>query len=77
MVLDANKTTHLVIKVEDAQKHLSESELGDLFCLVGTIHLGRVSDGKTANNYYIVNQDEPYSDEVQGIIAKYESNKID
>ena len=67
------KTTHLVIKLDDAQKYLSNNELQELGSMLEKIELGRQKDKKRGvNEYLIVNTDEPYANEVYKIILKGE-----
>jgi len=67
------KTTHLVIKLDDAQKYLSNNELQELGSMLEKIESGRHKDKKRGvNEYLIVNTDEPYANEVYKIILKGE-----
>lgn len=61
--------THIVIKIEDAMKYLTEVEQKSLETIVNTISKGRAEEGKNpSNNYYICNVDEPYAKIVEGVI---------
>lgn len=62
-------TTHIVIKIEDVMKYLTEVEQKSLEVITHTISKGRAEDGKNPNNkYYICNEDEPYAEMVKGVI---------
>ena len=55
----------LVVKDEDINKHLNNHDKKELTRLMDKIEKGRRMEGKSANNFYLViNQDEPYADEV-------------
>lgn len=70
--LKENGNTHIVIKIEDIQKYLSEKEQAEFICQVEQIAHSRIGEGKSLNSYLIVNHDEPYSGEVESIIARHE-----
>lgn len=73
------EATHIVIKIEDAQKYLNGMESETLDVITRKICDGRLKDGKKLNSYFIVNQDEPYSRAIHNIIligeARKEKNK--
>lgn len=64
------KTTHNVIKKEDALKYLPEPAFLSLCQILSIISEGRKADGKKpVNEYYICNIDEPYAEMVHDVIA--------
>ncbi|KIH69927.1 hypothetical protein [Salinicoccus roseus] len=64
--------THWVIKISDAEKHLTDKQLNKLVAFLGTIAVGREKEGKSIfNKYLVINQDEPYADEVIEIMKKH------
>lgn len=70
------KDTHIVIKREDAEKYLNESEQAALTDILVKITNGREKDHKPpVNNYYICNTDEPYAEVIRGIIIGGEAVK--
>lgn len=69
-----NKFT--VIKNEDMEKYLSDSEKELLNNIILRIAIGRDRDRKVAENtYYVVNTDEPYAEEILQLILKGEDEK--
>ncbi|MBO7715265.1 MAG: hypothetical protein J6S85_16980 [Methanobrevibacter sp.] len=65
------KDTHIVLKMDDIRKYLSDEQICELNNISQTIQNGREKDGKNkCNEYYICNVDEPYSDKVFDIILK-------
>lgn len=71
------ENTHIVIKIEDAMKYLTEVEQKSLETIVNTISRGRAEEGKDpSNKYYICNVDEPYAEMVKGVIVGGEYAKI-
>lgn len=61
-----------VIKNEDAEKYLDESEKVELSRLLNKVRSGRVSEGKVAlNTYLVVNTDEAYAGEVVNILKDH------
>jgi hypothetical protein len=65
-----------VWKNDDIRKYLSEEQICQLLTITSTIQSGRTKDGKAAgHNYYVVNSDEPYSDEILQLILKGEDTK--
>jgi hypothetical protein len=67
-----NKTIYKkfeVIKIEDTLKYLEPLQMMQLANILKTIECGRKEEGENINNkYYIVNQDEPYSNKVKELI---------
>ena len=65
------KDTHIVLKMDDVRKYLSDEQIYELNIISQTIQNGREKDGKNkCNEYYICNVDEPYSDKVLDVILK-------
>jgi hypothetical protein len=67
--------THIVIKTEDFEKYLNDTEQFIFSLLDQKISDGRCEDNKKTNDYYICNTDEPYADKVLKIILKGEDKK--
>lgn len=68
--------THYVIKKLDAEKYLNAFDQMTLAALLQDITAGRVNDGKTPVNQYLVcNVDEPYADKIRQTILEGESAK--
>ena len=63
---------YLVLKHEDIEKYLNRQSQYELSLLCKTIETMRKLDGKDINNYFVVNADEPYANEVREIIKKHE-----
>lgn len=65
------KTTHLVLKWDDICRACSDQECFELGRLVGKIQYYRELNGKKkVPEYYVVNQDEPYAQEVLDVIMR-------
>lgn len=70
--------THLVLKMEDVENALELREIEILNEILDKIARYRISQQKNAfSEYYIVNTDEPYADQVYDIIMENEMDKID
>lgn len=69
------ESTHIVFKIEDALKYLSNEDRERLATLIFRIETGRSQDGKKLNRYYICNADEPYADKVLQAILEGEDYK--
>lgn len=67
--------TYIVIKVTDAGEYLSTSQKLALIDMIETINVCRCQQGKKINHYYVVNRDEPYAEEVFGVIYNGEIKK--
>lgn len=68
--------THTVIKNYDVEKYLSDDQKEQLECILCTIGIGRVNDGKAGcNTYYICNTDEPYAENIYNAIKQGEFDK--
>lgn len=63
---------YLVLKQEDIKKYLPEDEQKKISFLANVISMGREEDGKKENSYVVVNEDEPYTDIVWGLIRLQE-----
>ena len=68
----SKNNTHLVIKNDDIRKYCTEMQRAQLSAICETVSNGRMDEGKTLNNYYVVNTDEPYAEEVLQVILKHE-----
>ena len=69
-------TKFIVLKREDAVKHLSTEQLRQLEDILKTVEQCRAAQGKKpSNNYWAVNQDEPYGPDVHRLIEWGEVNK--
>ena len=62
----------LVLKTEDLERFLTDEQKEQLSYIIYSYFEGRlVDDGKGSdNNYYVVNIDEPWSDQVKQIILE-------
>lgn len=67
--------THFVIKKQDIIDYLTCAECKTLLSLMFKINFNRKNEGKSINSYAICNMDEPYYDEVLGVILKGEDAK--
>lgn len=59
---------YLVLKLDDIEKYLSEKDRRYLTHICDEINIHRFFDGKSANHYVVVNEDEPYSEKVWDLI---------
>jgi predicted DNA-binding protein (MmcQ/YjbR family) len=59
---------YIVFKIADVQKYLSPEEKRQLVIISETILNGRHMDDKKDNHYVVVNEDEPYSEQVWKLI---------
>lgn len=62
---------YLVLKIEDIEKYLDKRQRLDLGILALTIYEARLNDGKKNNLYVVVNEDEPYAEEVWQLIQRH------
>lgn len=63
----------IVLKIDDIEKHCSEKDKDALTKTLIAITTGRIEEGKSVNNeYLVVNTDEPYADDVRKIIKENE-----
>lgn len=68
-MVDRIYSKYTVIKNEDIEKYLNEGGKKILTGLLSYINHNKEIDGKTTdNNYYIVNTDEPYAEDVLSIL---------
>ena len=67
--------THTIMKNEDVVKYLTNTEIHILQELLDKISQGRLREGKKLNEYYSVNTDEPYAQEVLDLILTREYEK--
>lgn len=63
-------------KVEDVLSVCNKKQLEMLDEIGQKIDEKRKSEGKSMNNYYIVNEDEPFSDKVKALIEEHVGEKI-
>lgn len=68
--------THFVLKNDDCMYYLNRHQKVALRDGIDTIAKGRLDDGKKLNDYFVVNIDEPYAQEVFEVIKKGETNKL-
>jgi len=62
---------YLVLKWDDIEKYLATaSEFKSLQNIISTIKAGRIFDRKKDNTYVVVNEDEPYAEQVWQLIQK-------
>lgn len=60
-----------VLKIDDVKKYCSEESKQALDKIVLEITTGRMEEGKKPDNtYYVINSDEPYSEEVVEILKR-------
>ncbi len=58
-----------VVKNEDVEKHLDDSDKSELSRILWKIEQGRYEEGKEATNtYLVINVDEPYTHEIINIM---------
>ena len=62
---------YLVVKRDDIDKYLTKDEVIELDTILLGVAKGRIRDGKKANSYVVVNQDEPYAEKVWELIQAY------
>ena len=76
MAFVEKKRTHVVIKKEDVLTLLTADEAVQLAMILAKIETKRRKVGKKTNqSYYVVNQDEPYAQEVFEVIKRGETAK--
>lgn len=63
-------------KVEDVLAVCNKNQLEMLDVIGQKIGEKRKIEGKSMNNYYIVNEDEPFSDKVKALIEEHVGEKI-
>lgn len=61
----------IILKTEDIKDHLTFEEQLFLGALIDRINVCRETEGKTFNDYVVINRDEPYIDEVTDIMKKH------
>lgn len=63
---------YVVLKTDDCDKYLWESQKEQLSEIVKEINECREHDRKTTNNkYLVINTDEPYADEIIEIMKRH------
>ena len=75
MVKSPTTQTHIVLKLEDCQKYLNPRELQELSEIIRNVSDGRKFDGKSDNEYLVVNVDEPYAPMLFRLIQTGEAKK--
>lgn len=64
--------THIVIKRSDVERYCNPQNKGALTSISNKIRRGREQDGRSSDHgYLVINQDEPYADEVIEIMKKH------
>lgn len=61
--------THVVVKIEDIDK-LPKEQMQKMYGLLNMIDDARAKQGKTINQYAVVNLDEPYAGEIVEIMKR-------
>ena len=61
---------YLVVKQSDIEKYLTKDDKTDLDILLLGVVVGRKREGKLPNHYVVVNEDEPYAEQVWQLIQK-------
>jgi hypothetical protein len=56
---------YVVFKIEDVKKYLDPECKRQLVFISEMLSIGRANDGKKDNHYVVVNEDEPYSNQVK------------
>lgn len=76
MKFEYTDDTHIVIKRKDLELALNQDDIEILYSMLNVIAEYRRDKGKKGHNsYLVVNCDEPYANEVFGVIAKNEFMK--
>jgi hypothetical protein len=70
-VFEGMEQKFTVVKNEDIQNHLTESERQQLNQLLWKVDQSRFHAGKSVNVYLVVNIDEPYAPDVVSILKDY------
>jgi hypothetical protein len=66
----------LVLKREDISRYLTEQQILNLGECISAVQVGRQNDGKNpVNDYWVVNQDEPYAKKILQAILRGEKTK--
>ncbi len=63
---------YLVLKHDDIELYLKKRDKTDLDIMLLGIAQGRMDDGKEPNRYVVVNEDEPYAEQVWKLIEKHQ-----
>lgn len=68
---------YLVLKWDDISQHLTDPEREQLDNIMDSVAIGRMGQRKKDNTYVVVNEDEPYAEQVWQLIQEYwEKNEI-
>ncbi|MCY8943993.1 hypothetical protein [Bacillus atrophaeus] len=62
---------YIVLKIEEAKKHLNSHDQFLLRSLMDQVNVGREAEGKTPNSYIVINKDEPHISEITDIMKKH------
>jgi len=69
------KEKYVVLKIDDVNEYLTSHYQTALRSICAIIEDGRRQDGKKSNYYVVVNQDEPYAEQVWKLIEVGESER--
>ena len=72
---EVKQGTHIVLKVADVEKYLTDNQKYQLKRIQTVIEYGRIESKKKLNDYYVVNLDEPYADKIYEVIKNGEIKK--
>ena len=70
------KEKYLVLKIDDLDRYLFPFQKKQLSMICAIVENGRRVDDKKQNYYVVVNQDEPYSEQVWKLIEEAEAEKV-
>ena len=70
------KEKYLVLKIDDLDQYLFPFQKKQLSMICAIVENGRRVDDKKQNYYVVVNQDEPYSEQVWKLIEEAEAEKV-
>lgn len=62
----------IVFKIEDVNKYITDNGKFDLDVIGEIISRERAKEGKSLNNYLVINTDEPYADKVIELMKEHE-----
>jgi hypothetical protein len=65
------KMKYLVLKHDDVNRYLGAGSKIELATASTTIQQSRMIEGKSDNDYLVINTDEPYADEVIEIMKRH------
>jgi hypothetical protein len=67
---------YIVFKIDDINRYLDGKAKIEISAASAAIDSLRMVEGKPINEYFVINNDEPYADEVKAIIEKHEGEKV-